>query len=298
MIAVVGSINMDLVIKLERLPRPGETVSGRSAATYPGGKGANQAVAAARLGAKVEFFGAVGDDAYGECLLCGLTENGVGAASVETKPGVLSGLASIWVDADGENAIALVSGANAHADRAYIGRHLDQIADASVLLLQLEIPLDTVEYLLRALPAGTPRVILDPAPARDIGSLLLSRVEILTPNTQELLTITGKTDPAEAANALLARGVKNVVCTEGAAGATWHAADRAPLRFPAPSVDAADTTAAGDAFNGALAWALPDGDLETAIPWAVAAGALATTIRGAQPSLPTIGDLCSFREKA
>ncbi|MBU0595518.1 ribokinase, partial [Candidatus Bipolaricaulota bacterium] len=130
MIAVVGSINMDLVIELKRLPRPGETVAGRNVATYPGGKGANQAVAAARLGASVKFFGAVGDDPYGDRLLRELRTNGVGTASVEAKQDVFSGLATIWVDANGENAIALVSGANAHVNRGYIDRHLDRIAYA------------------------------------------------------------------------------------------------------------------------------------------------------------------------
>jgi len=297
MIAVVGSINMDLVLELERLPRSGETVSGGRASLYPGGKGANQAVAVARLGTEVEFFGAVGDDSYGKRLVRGLTENGVGATSIEIKQNVASGLATIWVDAAGENAIAVASGANAHVDRAFIDRHLDRIVSADTLLLQLEIPLDTVAYLLRALPVEAPRVILDPAPARDLEPLPLSRVDILTPNTQELLAIAGNSDPEGAARSLLDRGVRNVVCTEGAAGATWYAPGREPLRFPTPSVDAVDTTAAGDAFNGALAWALQDAGLEAAITWALAAGALATTIRGAQPSLPTLGDLSKLRDR-
>jgi len=298
MIAVVGSINMDLVIEVERLPRPGETLSGRRAKFFPGGKGANQAVAAARLGADVEFFGAVGDDSHGERLLSELAGNGVNAASVAIVPDTLSGLAAIWVDSRGENSITVIAGANARIDRDYVDRHLDRIAKADTLLLQLEIPLDTVEYLLRALPVGTPRVILDPAPARDIGSLPLSRVDVLTPNTQELLAVGCGANPEEAANELLERGVRHVVCTEGAAGATWYSPNGTPFHSAAPAMDVVDATAAGDAFNGALAWALLDANLETAIPWAVTAGALATTACGAQPSLPTIDDLRRLRERA
>jgi len=285
-IAVVGSINMDLVIELDRLPRPGETVSGGRLATYPGGKGANQAVAAARLGAHVAFYGAVGDDAYGEQLLRKLVGAGVDATAAAVLDGIPSGLATICVDAAGENAIAVASGANAHVDCAYIDRHLDRIASSDILLLQLELPVDTVGYLLRALPEGKPRVILDPAPACAVESLFFPRVDILKPNAQELETLTGTPDPETAARVLLSLGIRNVVCTLGDKGATWYTENTAPARFPAPRVDVIDTTAAGDAFSGALAWALLRSELPDAIPIAVAAGSLATTVRGAQPSLP------------
>ena len=298
LIAVVGSINMDLVLELDRLPKPGETVSGGRLAMYPGGKGANQAVAAARLGSHVAFYGAVGDDAHGEQLLRGLVEAGVDVASAAVLNDIPSGLATIWVDAAGENAIAVASGANAHVDRAYVDRHLDRIASSDILLLQLEIPIDTVAYLLRALPEDGPQVILDPAPACDVESLPLSRIDILKPNARELATLAGTPDPEAAASALLSRGVRNIVCTLGEEGATWYTRNAAPVRFPAPHVDVIDTTAAGDAFGGALAWALLRSELPDAIPMAVAAGSLATTVRGAQPSLPGIAALRRLCEAA
>ncbi len=293
-IAVVGSVNMDLVVEVPRMPTPGETVQGLDVAFHPGGKGANQAVAAARLGADVSLYGKVGDDPFGVRLLDAIRGSGVDAGHVEIEDGTASGLASIWVDAAGENAIVLAAGANGSVDTKYVERHLDRISEADVLLLQLEIPLETVDFLLRELPAPRPLVILDPAPAQDLSSLPLLKIDILTPNAHELTIIARSREAGTAAQHLLDSGVTDVVVTLGADGAEWHTSGRSPRRFPAPHVDAIDTTAAGDAFNGALAWALPGRSLEEAIPVAIAAGALATTIRGAQPSLPTREGLDAF----
>ncbi len=293
-IAVVGSINIDLVVEVPRMPTPGETLRGRNVALYPGGKGANQAVAAARLGADVALYGKVGDDPFGRRLLEGLRGSGIDASSVEIEPETASGLASIWVDATGDNAIVLAAGANDEVDGRYIEKCLDRIAGADVVLLQLEVPIETVALLLGALPPVEPLVILDPAPAQDLSALPLSRIGVLTPNEAELRVVSGDEDLDAGARRLLDAGIGNVVCTLGAEGAVWYATEGSAARFPAPKVDVVDATAAGDAFAGALASVLPTRSLGDAIPFAIAVGTLATTVRGAQPSLPTLEDALSF----
>ena len=289
MICVVGSINTDLVIGVETIPRPGETIEGKSLAHYPGGKGANQAVAAARLGAQVLMFGKVGSDQFGKDLYTGLRKNRVDTTNVE-RADASSGLAVISVAKSGENAITVVPGANALVDRQYIDEHLELLASCDILLLQLEIPLITIDHLLRLLPAGRPLVILDPAPARDISRLMLERIDVLTPNEHELSLLTGSSNIEAGSRLLVSRGVKNVICTAGADGA-YLTTSTACTHFPPFDVKPLDTTAAGDAFNGALAWALQTRPLSEAISYACAAGALATTKRGAQPSLPLLSDI-------
>jgi ribokinase len=291
MIAVLGSINMDLVVRVPRFPMPGETLNGRSIAFHSGGKGANQAVAAARLGADVYLFGKVGGDVFGERLLTGLRENGVNVDAVEREEDCATGLASIWVNDDGENVIVLSTGANVRVDGAYLDRHLEQIGRADFLLMQLEIPVGTVATALSKLPSEAPTVILDPAPAQGLSELPLERIDILTPNEQELAAIGRTTDIDRSARRLLDRGVGHVICTLGARGASWFSGDGTRMHIPAPNVDVVDTTAAGDAFNGALAWALQTCSTKDAIERAVVSGALTTTAAGAQPSLPDLSML-------
>lgn len=286
MIAVFGSMNVDLVVRVPRLPNAGETVSGSDLCIYAGGKGANQAVAASRLGADVQLFGKVGDDAFAERLLDELRADRVSGECIEKEANCASGAAFIWVGSDGENAIVISPGANAGVDEAYLIRHLLRIAEAEILLLQLEIPVETIASLLRRLPEDRPTVVLDPSPAQDLSRLPLERVDILTPNEHELLRIGGSETVEDAVDELLGRGVRHVICTQGERGATWFAGGGAVAHFSAPKVSAVDTTAAGDAFNGALAWAMTERPLEEAIALAVKAGTFATTRHGAQPSLP------------
>lgn len=288
MIAVLGSINMDLMVRVPRFPQPGETISGTDAKSYSGGKGANQAVAAARLGSEVLLFGKVGDDVFGDRLLAELRDNHVDVGAVERVSNCASGMASIWVNEQGGNAIVVAAGANGYVDRDYLPRYLTVLHRANTLLLQLEIPIETVGELLRQLSSTTrPTVILDPAPAQDLSHLPLARIDILTPNEHELREISGKESVEEGAFQLLDRGAHNVICTLGEDGAIWFSSDGTMAHFSSPKVDVVDTTAAGDAFNGALAWALQSHSLEDAIGHAVVAGALATTRLGAQASLPT-----------
>jgi len=290
-IAVFGSVNMDFVTRMERFPKPGETVIAQGFARFPGGKGANQAVAAARMGGRVSFYGKVGTDVFGEELLSGLRDNGVGIEWVMREDGTPSGIASIWVASDGENAIAYTPGANARVDTDYIDRVINALSSAKVLLLQLEVPSSSIVYLLQRLPVGRPLVILNPAPAQNFGELNLERVDIITPNRGELAALTDERRIERAAEMLLAAGVKTVICTDGEEGAYLIDKERAQ-HFDPFSVEPVDTTAAGDAFNGALAAALAeDQSVETAVEWANAAGALATTRRGAQPSLPSLEEV-------
>jgi len=288
-IVVLGSANIDVVTEVSRIPRPGETVAGKSMRHYLGGKGANQAVAAARLGASVSFFGKVGRDPFGERLLEGLRADGVDVTAVESMDEEATGTASIWVEESGENAIACVPGANGAVDADYVDRIFRRVAAADVLLLQLEIPLDTVVYLLGRLPRGRPLVILDPSPAQDLSRLPLHRVDVVTPNRTELLTLTQMDDMESAAGALLRAGVGAIVCKAGGDGAFWFGETMSHI--PAVPVGVVDTTAAGDAFNGALACAITERSMLDAIRWANAAGALATTKAGAQPSLPCRPDV-------
>ncbi len=297
-IVVFGSINMDLVVRTPRLPAPGETLTGHTFFTAPGGKGANQAVACARLGAPTRMIGRVGDDLFGDQLRMSLRSAGVQDDGVLTTPGP-SGVALIAVDDTAENTIVIVPGANGAVSNEDIPRLERALDGARVLLLQLETPLAPVVAAARAARARGVTVLLDPAPALPLPDELYALADILTPNESEAAILTGipvhdEQSAAAAARALLARGARTVILKLGARGALVADATGARL-WQAFTVIPVDTVAAGDAFNGGLAVALSEGrSFEEAIRWGLAAGALSVTKPGAQPSMPDRQELLAW----
>jgi len=295
-IAVAGSLNMDLVVRSPRIPRPGETIIGSAYQQIPGGKGANQAVAAARLGAQVSMVGRLGCDAFGNQLLEGLAAAGIDSTFVLQDGEAPTGVALIVVDEAGQNSIVVAAGANMRLSPADVDRAESAIAGSNVLLLQLESPLDTVIRAAELAQHHDVTVILNPAPAHPLPDRLLAMVDVLIPNESETAILTGTSveslDQASAAAlALLQLGIGAVVLTLGDKGAILAQEDRVEV-MPAFQVRAVDTTAAGDAFAAGLAVALAEGmDLVDAVRWGNAAGALAATVHGAQPTHPTRHDL-------
>lgn len=278
-IIVVGSVNIDLVAVGARLPRPGETVSMERFAEVQGGKGGNQASAAAALGAPVHFIGAVGSDHWGEAARADLAGRGIDVSALATVDGT-TGVAIILVDDSGENSIAIIPGANAAVSPVAV---TDAIAaldlDDAVLVTCLEIPLESVVAAARAAMARGWRVVLNPAPARELPPELLAAATVITPNATEVEQLGG-------ADALLAAGAGAVVVTRGGDGAELHSADSAGALISPSPADVIDTTGAGDAFTAALAVALSRGrSLKDAVAWAAAAGAIATEGFGARGSL-------------
>lgn len=278
-VLVVGSANMDLVFRTARMPQPGETLLGGQFATHPGGKGANQAVAIGRLGGAVRFVGRVGRDGFGESLRHSLVEAGVSVEHLRVSEAP-TGTAGIFVDDAGQNMIVVAPGANGEVTPEDVFAAMQTPAD--VVLAQLEIPLAAV-----AAAASAERFILNPAPACPLPDGVLARCFALTPNESELAALTGGADLSAGCARLLDLGVENVIVTLGERGSYW--ASRAGGRsFAAPVIQPVDTTAAGDAFNGALAMFLAEGrELANAIPLANCVGALATTRAGAQGSMPS-----------
>jgi len=295
-IVVIGSLVFDFVAKAARLPRKGETVLGEMFGMFPGGKGANQAVQAGRLGAEVYMVGRVGDDFLADRLLASLVESGVGTEFVRRDPALKTASCCIHVDNEGNNAIVIVPQANMACSPADVDRAANVLRSSDILLCQLEIPIPTVGYAVAiAAQSGVP-VILNPAPAQRIEASLRSQVTILTPNETEAEFLsdiaraadagpTGDSWPGRAAEKMLGFGQQTVVITLGERGA-YLATRSVQQLIPAYPVAVVDTTAAGDAFNGALGVALAEGrELAEAVTFANAAGALATTRAGAQPSL-------------
>jgi ribokinase len=297
-VLVVGSSNTDLIVRVPRLPAPGETVLGSDLATAAGGKGANQAVAAARLGARVTFVARVGADAYGRAALAQFQREGLDTRFVTTDSEAPSGAALIVVGPNGQNQIAVAPGANLRLTPADVEAARPAFEQGRVLLLQLESPVETVLAAARLGRAHGLTVILNPAPAQALPDELYSLSDVLTPNEREAGQLTGEQSPEDAASVLLDRGAGSVIVTLGEAGALL-ATREALHRVPGFPVAAVDATAAGDAFNGALAVALARGEpLPAAVRRAHAAAAIAVTRQGAQPSLPTAEEVDSFLENA
>ncbi|MEU0038174.1 MULTISPECIES: ribokinase [unclassified Streptomyces] len=283
-IAVLGSTNMDLVTYVAKAPQRGETVTGREFRTIPGGKGANQAVAAAHAGADVTLVGAVGVDSFGPQLRSALEHSGVDTDHLRTTEGP-SGTAHIVVDDEGGNAIVVIPGANGTVDHLAPGDE-GMITTADALLLQLEIPLAAVVAGAEAARRHGVRTILTPSPVQPLPAQLLASIDLLVPNEYEAAALTGTPDPREAATALLDL-VPQVVVTLGAAGSLYAARGAAPLTVPAPRVSAVDSTGAGDTFVGTLAVALAEGrPMPEALAWASAAAALSVQRIGATSSMP------------
>ncbi|MER8014724.1 ribokinase [Streptomyces griseoluteus] len=283
-IVVLGSTNMDLVTYVARAPQRGETVTGREFRTIPGGKGANQAMAAARAGATVSLIGAVGNDAYGVRLRDNLEHSGVDTDFLRTVEGP-SGTAHIVVDDEGGNAIVVVPAANGTVDHLSPGDE-GLIASADALLLQLEVPLPAVIAAAEAARRHGVRTVLTPSPAQPLPEELLSVTDVLVPNEYEAVTLTGRTDPLDAAVGLLDL-VPEVVLTLGEAGVLYVSRDTEPLAVPAHQVAAIDSTGAGDTFAGAYAVAVAEEKpLREALSWAAAAAALSVQREGASASMP------------
>ncbi|AEI51072.1 ribokinase [Runella slithyformis] len=293
-ILVIGSSNTDMVVKANKLPAPGETVIGGVFLMNPGGKGANQAVAAARLGADVTFVAKVGNDIFGKQAIQGFRQDKIRTEFVFADPKNPSGVALIGVDERGENSIMVAPGANGHLRPHEVIQALEAVPEARLLLLQLEIPLETVIATIEQGANQGLNIILNPAPAQPLPDEIYAHLFAITPNETETKLLTGMTVEAhdldslrEAAAWFLAKGLKNVIITLGAKGAFLYNSDGGQL-IAAPPVTATDTTAAGDVFNGALVVALSENkSLTEAVTFACKAASISVTRMGAQASVPT-----------
>ncbi len=298
-VVVVGSFMMDLVIKAERRPQKGETLIGQQFGMFGGGKGNNQAIGAARLGGDVTMVGRLGMDSFGDKLMDALVEEGVEIRFIVRDAEVGTGVGSPVIDADGDNSIIIVPRANMRLSAADVDRAASAISDSDVLLLQLEVPIAASQRAAEIAKSSGTKVILNPAPARDLPDSFLAQVDILTPNQVEAELLCGvevsDSEGAErAARILLDRGVSAVILTLGEGGALLLK-DGLTTSIPAYRVNVVDTTAAGDAFCGALATTVARGEaLEDAVVFANAAGALAVTVLGAAPSMPTVKQITEF----
>lgn len=298
-ICVIGSLNMDLVTKVSDFPKSGETIFGKSFQTFPGGKGANQAVALGRLGADVIIVGKVGEDIYGEKYLEVLRNNNVRQDAVEIEKEVSSGIAVIQVNDSGENNIIVVPGANGKVDTQYIESKWDIIRQADIFLFQLEIPLLTVIDVMKKLKKLGKVIILDPAPASKLPDDIFKYIDFITPNETEIETLTGRNiknedDLKEAGKILFDKGVKVVIAKLGSKGASIIKKDEY-ISIPGFKVSAVDTTAAGDSFNAGFAFALSEEkSLKDCVEFGNAVGAISTTALGAQEAMPTYEIISEF----
>ena len=298
-VVVVGSFNMDLMVKAGRRPQKGETLMGEAFGMFIGGKGSNQAIAAARLGADVTMIGRIGADFFGDTLMAAHAEESICTDYVIRDTEVGTGIASILIDANGDNSIVIVPQANMRLSVADIERASESIAAADVLLLQLEVPIAVSQHAAEIAKSNDATVVLNPAPAQELPDDFLAQVDILTPNEVETESLSGvrvstATDAKHAAKGLLNKGLSAVILTLGDRGSLLLTPDLTQ-QVPAYSVEVVDTTAAGDAFCGALATVLAQGEnLVDAVAFANAASALAVTVLGAAPSMPTAAQVEAF----
>ncbi|ARC93632.1 ribokinase [Vibrio coralliilyticus] len=301
-LVVLGSVNADHVLQVPSFPRPGETLHGRNYQVIPGGKGANQAVAAARLNADTGFIACVGDDAFGINIRENFKMDNINIAGVKMQPNCPTGIAMIQVAESGENSICISAEANAKLTEDAIEVDLERIRQANYLLMQLETPMCGIEKAAQVAKASRTNVILNPAPARELSDELLSYIDVITPNETEAEVLTGVTvtdneSAQEAANALHRKGIEIVLITLGAKG-VWLSQNGRGELIPGFRVEATDTTAAGDTFNGALVTGLlEDLPLESAIKFAHAAAAISVTRFGAQTSIPSRDEVDAFLEQ-
>ncbi|AKA38718.1 ribokinase [Yersinia ruckeri] len=298
-LVVLGSINADHILNIQQFPRPGETVIGKQYNVAFGGKGANQAVAAGRSGADIAFIACVGEDDIGERVRQQLATDRIDTGPVEAIAGETTGVALIFVNGEGENVIGINAGANAAVTPDYLQRYQQKVIDAQALLMQLESPLETVIAAAKLARENQTQVILNPAPARELPDELLQLVDMITPNETEAERLTGihiknDNDADRAAKILHDKGITTVIITLGSRG-VWLSEQGQGKLMPGFKVDAVDTIAAGDTFNGALLTALLEGQtMATAVRFAHAAAAIAVTRSGAQPSIPWRAEIDTF----
>ncbi len=298
-ITVVGSLNMDLVVNVNTMPKVGQTVIGSNFKEVPGGKGANQAVAMARLNGKVNMIGKVGQDGFGKELLNALKKDKINVEYVKTEKNIASGVALITVNKDADNSIVVAPGANYELKKDDIDKSIDAIKESDIVVTQLEVPIDTVRYVLQKSKELNKYTILNPAPAVKLGDEIIKNVDLLTPNETELEILSGieikeDEDILSAAKILINKGVKELIVTLGSKGALYINKDIQKM-YKSYKVNAIDTTAAGDSFTGAVAVSLANNEnIDKAIDFASKVGALSVTKEGAQSSLPYLEDVINF----
>ncbi len=291
-IVVIGSINADLVFKADKRPNPGETLLGNDFKTVPGGKGANQAIAAARLGASVAMLGCLGNDQNGVFLEENLKINNVATKYIKKVNNVPSGVAGI-VLAEGDNSIIVVPGANYEVDREYIDKNKDVILSSKIVLLQLEIPIDVVEYVIDLCSKNKVKVILNPAPIQTLNRSTLDKLDFITPNEHEFEILYGSNNEEK----ILKEQKNKLIITKGSEGVVFSDGNQL-IEIPSLEVEVVDTTGAGDTFNGAFAQSIVKGKtIEESIKFANIAGAISVTKFGAQGGMPTLEELNEFIKK-
>lgn len=298
-ICVIGSLNMDLVVNVDAMPKPGQTIIGSNFKEVPGGKGANQAVAMARLNGNVSMIGKVGEDGFGQTLINSLKNDKVDTTYIQTAKGA-TGVALITVDKNAQNSIVVSPGANFEVKEEDLDNNIEAIKNSDIVVLQLETPLNTIKYALNKAKELNKYTILNPAPAVKLDDEIIKNVDLLTPNETELEIISGvsietEEDIQKAAQIMIEKGVKELIVTLGSKGSLYINKEKSMFK-KAYKVEAVDTTAAGDSYTGALAVALSqDKGIEDAMDFASKVGALSVLKEGAQSSLPTLEDVKNFR---